>query len=250
MSNKIFNVYSGYYDLLYRDKNYLDEVAYLIDIFKRYQVTGNNLLEFGCGTGKHARILANKGYTVHGIELSADMLSRAEIVDGFTCAQGNITDISLGKRYDVVYSLFHVLSYQTANDQIHASFANAANHLHVGGLFIFDFWYTPAVYSQSPSVKVKRVADEKVEILRIAEPVARNNENRVDVHFTVFIKNLADESIQVVKENHPMRHFSLPEIDFLAEANGFVRVGAEEFNTGREPGDNTWGVCVILRRIK
>jgi hypothetical protein len=46
-----------------------------------------------------------------------------------------------------------------------------------------------------------------------------------------------------------MRHFSLPEIDLLANAHGFERVNTEEFLTGNPAGENTWGVCVTLKRI-
>jgi len=45
-----------------------------------------------------------------------------------------------------------------------------------------------------------------------------------------------------------MRYFSMPEIDMLAAWSGFERVAAEEFLTGKTPGDDTWGVCLILRR--
>jgi hypothetical protein len=45
-----------------------------------------------------------------------------------------------------------------------------------------------------------------------------------------------------------MRHFSLPEIDYLASQNGFKVLGAEEFLTGLKPSKNTWGVCLVLQK--
>lgn len=249
MNQNVFNAYTRYYDLLYSDKDYAGEAAYIQSLLTRYGISKGGLLEFGSGTGKHGRLLAAQGYTVHGIERSANMVSEAKAAHGFTCQQGDIASTTMGRTYDAVLSLFHVISYQTRNDQLQAVFANAAAHLNPGGLFIFDFWYSPAVYAQKPVVRVKRMADEQVEITRIAEPVIYPNENRVDVNYTIYARDLGTGAVQTLQEKHPMRHFSLPEIDILADEHGFETLAAEEFLTGDNPGESTWGVCVILKRI-
>jgi SAM-dependent methyltransferase len=249
MTETVFNAYSRYYDLLYRDKDYDGEAAYIQKLLTRYGIPKGNLLEFGSGTGKHGRLLAAQGYSVHGIERSVEMVAKAEAAPGFTCEQGDITSTSMGRTYDAVLSLFHVISYQTSNAQLQAVFANAVEHLNHGGLFIFDFWYSPAVYAQKPVVRVKRMADDQVEITRIAEPVIYPNENRVDVNYTIYSRELGAGSVQTLQETHPMRHFSLPEIDIVAGVHGFERIAAEEFLTGNDPSESTWGVCVILKRI-
>lgn len=245
----VFKAYSRYYDLLYRDKDYVGEAAYIQSLLARQGVTQGDLLEFGSGTGKHGRLLAEHGYRVHGIERSAEMVAQAGAVDGFTCQQGDICTVQMGRTYDAVLSLFHVVSYLTSNANVQAVFARAAEHLKTGGLFVFDFWYSPAVYAQRPAVRVKRMADEQVEITRIAEPVIYPNENKVAVNYTIYARDLASGSVQTLSETHPMRHFSLPEIDLLAESNGFMLIGAEEFLTGNPAGEDTWGVCVTLKRI-
>lgn len=249
MSEKVFNAYSRYYDLLYRDKDYPGEAAYIHSLLTRYAIPKGDLLEFGSGTGKHGCLLAAQDYTVHGIERSIDMVAVAEAAPGFTCQQGDIASTNMGRTYDAVLSLFHVISYQTSNAQLQAVFANAAAHLNHGGLFIFDFWYSPAVYAQKPVVRVKRMADDQLEITRIAEPVIYPNENRVDVNYTIYSRDLGTGGVQTLQETHPMRHFSLPEIDIMADVHGFERIAAEEFLTGNDPSESSWGVCVILKKI-
>lgn len=249
MTKKIFKSYSLYYDLLYRDKDYAAEANYIQNLLSRHQIFSGELLEFGSGTGKHGCLLASKGFTIHGIERSADMVAAAKIVPGFTCQRGDISNTNMGRQYDAVLSLFHVMSYQTSNDKLQAVYTNASRHLALGGLFIFDFWYSPAVYTQKPVVRVKRMADTQVEITRIADPEIIPNENRVDVNYTIYIRDLAAGDIQTLQETHPMRHFSLPEIDILAGQHGFERVHAEAFLSGEAPSENTWGVCAILKKI-
>lgn len=245
----VFNAYSRYYDLLYQDKDYVGETDYIQNLLVRYGIVQGNLLEFGSGTGKHGCLLAERGYYVHGIERSAEMVVHAAQCDGFTCMEGDICTVHLGRTFNAVLSLFHVVSYQVNNDALLSVFARASEHLVPGGLFIFDVWYSPAVYAQRPEVRVKRMADNNVEITRIAEPTIISNENRVDVHYTVFAHDVVSGEFSEFSEIHPMRHFSIPEMDTVAILCGFERVTAEAFLTGDTPSENTWGVCVILKKI-
>ena len=241
-----FDAIGRYYDLLYLDKRYDAEVAYVDGLLKIYGRKVQDLLEFGSGTGGHGRLLTQLGYKVTGIERSVQMLARARASDGFVCLQGDACTARLGRQFDAVIALFHVVSYQVRNKAVQALFARAAEHLTPGGLFIFDVWYSPAVNTQRPEVRVKRLEKDDLEITRIAEPIVYPNENRVDVCYTVFVREANSGEIQSFMETHPMRHFSLPELDLLAESAGFERVCAQEWLTGKEPSEASWGVCLVL----
>jgi len=244
----MFSNYSKYYDLLYQDKNYKKETDYLINILKKYKISSGNLLEFGSGTGKHGYLLAEKGYNVNGIELSAEMVSKSKAHPKFTCKQGDIAKVKVKQSFDVVFSLFHVISYQTNNNQINAVFNNASKHLKKEGLFIFDFWYSPAVYNLKPSVRVKRFQNKQFKIIRVAEPENLSDKNLVNINYTFFINDLVKDTQISFKETHTMRHFSLPEIDLLAEMNGLKCLESHEFLSKKKPSEETWGVCVVLKK--
>ena len=244
-----FGAYSTYYDLLYHDKDYNGETDYIHKTLSDFGVNDGDVLEFGSGTGKHGRLLAARGYKVHGIEFSQEMLDSAIEGNGFTCERGDICQIRLGRMYDAVISLFHVMSYQVTNENIKSALINAGNHLEEGGIFIFDFWYTPAVHKNVPSVRVKRFKNNKVNVTRIAEPVIHSTINSVDVNYSIFIHDIYSNDLSLIEEKHSMRHFSIPEIDLLSELTGFERIRTEEFLTGNDISDDTWGVCVVLRKI-
>lgn len=244
----LFDAYSRYYNLLYLDKDYAAEVDYLDRLLQRHGIGGKDLLEFGSGTGKHGRLLAERGYRVLGIERSAEMVAQTIPSNGFTCQQGDICTVRLGRSFDAVLSLFHVISYQTTNDAIKEVFARAAEHLRPGGLFVFDVWYSPAVHAQRPTVRIKRLEGEGVRITRIAEPKIHCNENQVDVNYSIFAEDLATGTVQTLTETHPMRHFSLPELSLLADMTGFERLAAEGFLTGAPPSEDTWGLCLVLKK--
>ena len=58
------------------------------------------------------------------------------------------------RKFNAVISLFHVVSYQVSNDELESVFFNAASLLDSDGIFVFDFWYSPAVYNNIPSVRI------------------------------------------------------------------------------------------------
>ena len=139
------------------------------------------------------------------------------------------------------------MSYQTTNEDVAAAFETARQHLNPGGVFIFDVWYSPAVLTERPDVRIKRMADDQTEITRLAEPVLHPNENRVDVNYHVFVRDIATQVVAELKETHPMRYFFKQEIELIAAHAKFQCQHAEEWLSGGKIGCNTWGVCFVLR---
>ena len=247
--NSVFKKYGDYYNLLYQDKDYEGEVNYIDKLITNFGQKKNELLEFGSGTGDHASFLTKHGYVVHGIERSLEMVALSKKSKGFTCEHGDITKINLGRSYDCVLSLFHVVNYQITNQQINSVFANAASHLNKGGLFIFDFWYSPAVYAQKPILRLKRVSNKIVKVTRIAEPIIYSNDNRVDIIYTFFLEDLITGSIHTFEEIHPLRHFNLLELDKCGANNNFELINSEEFMTSAKLSEQTWSACAVFRKI-
>ena len=71
----------------------------------------------------------------------------------------------------------------------------------------------------------------------------------MDVNYTFFVEDKANEQITYFKEKHPMRHFSSLEIEFFASVSGFKILHSEEWVTKKKPSDKTWGVCFVLKKI-
>lgn len=251
----LFKDYASYYDLLYKDKDYQKEANYVISLIGSSLPTAESILNLGCGTGKHDYIFAEKGYNVTGIDLSKEMVEMArkgieslELKGDLEFFEGDIRSLRLPKKYDVVLSLFHVVSYQTSNQDLLKALETAFLHLKPGGIFIFDCWYGPAVLSDPPVVRVKFLEDEHLEIKRIAEPVHHPNQNVIDVNYLLIIKNKRTTDYSEVKEKHPMRYFFIPELMMFFEKTNFKLVECKEWMTGKEPGINSWNVSFIIKK--
>jgi len=254
-SSAVFADYASYYDLLYHDKDYAAEAEYVAGLVRNCRPSTQSILELGSGTGIHASLLAEKGFNVHGIERSREMLARSlalaeKMTPGhgqLAFSPGDIRDIRLNKRFDAVISLFHVISYQTTSEDVTAAFETAKRHLKPGGIFIFDVWYGPAVLTQRPEVRIKRIMDDQNEITRLAEPMLHENENLVDVQYDVFVRDLGTNVVKELKETHLMRYFFKPEIDSLATLSGFTVQNVEEWYSAKPISTSTWSVCFCLR---
>ena len=258
MSEDVFQRYSAYYDLLYRDKDYAAEAAYVLRMLHSSVPTARTLLEFGSGTGRHGRLLADQRFDVFGVERSEMMAAAAKQSSGetkftrggkFDCIQGDIRTVNLGRTFDAVLSLFHVVSYQTSNSDLLHTFNSAARHLKPGGVFLFDVWHGPAVLRERPSVRVKRVEDDRTFLTRIAEPELDINAGVVTVRYSMLAESKVDRKLVKFGEEHRMRYLFPTEIDLLSRQSGFAIEQCEEFLTGNPASEGTWGVAYVLRKL-
>jgi SAM-dependent methyltransferase len=254
----VFDHYARYYDLLYRDKDYAAEADFVADLIRTHAPRAHTLLELGCGTGRHAELLARQAFATHGVDLSEGMLADAErrrgnlsdeLRERLAFSRGDVRGLRLGRQFDAVISLFHVMSYMTKPQDLERAFATARAHLAPGGIFLFDFWYGPAVLCDPPMVRVKRMFDDQLEVIRIAEPTLYPNENCVDVNYEVHIREKGTEMVNCLRERHRMRYLFLPEIRELLGRNGMEPLSFREWLTGKEPDCSTWNVTAVGRVV-
>lgn len=249
----VFDAYAAYYDLLYRDKDYAGEADYVQGLLRKFRPGAGRILEFGSGTGRHARLLAERGYAVRGVERSEVMLAAAKKARPrggaapVSFSRGDIRSCRVAGTFDAVISLFHVISYLPDNRDLRATLDNARRHLAPGGVFVFDFWYGPAVLTERPAVRVKRMEDDRCSVTRVATPSLDTEACTVDVHYEMLIVEKQSEKLTRVDETHRMRFLFLPEIAQFLETAGFQLEHAEEWMSGRKPSAATWGVCVVAR---
>ena len=252
-----FDLYSKYYDLLYEDKNYEQETNFIISEISLINSNARNILDLGCGTGKHAQLLAKNEISVYGVDNSKKMLLQAKenlnplpkiTKDLIFYEHNDIRKFKVNKTFDAVISLFHVMSYQITNTDLHQCILTAYNHLKKDGIFLFDFWYGPAVLSLKPSTKVKKLENNHIKVFRYAEPVNHYNKNVVDVNYSIFVENKLSKEIIRINEKHSMRYFFIPEIEEIIK-DKFKIVNSSVWLTKKSPNDKSWSCYVILQKI-
>ena len=242
-----FDNYSKYYNLLYRDKDYLEEIDYIDKKIKKYTLEADKIIELGCGTGIHAQFLSQKGYNVTGVDISKTMIEQARVRNpGVPFICNDIRNFSIAEKADVILALFHVMSYQTTNHALKATINNVYSHLKKDGVFLFDVWHGPAVLNIRPDVRIKRMKEDLLEITRIAEPKIDFDNNSVDVAYQVFVNN--NGTYSEICETHNMRFFFRLELEILLEQFDMEIVHSEEWLSESQPSENSWGVLYVVKK--
>jgi len=250
----VFGQYAEYYDLTYADKDYDSEAEFVHRLIQEHKPGAEFILNLGCGTGRHDCALARFGYSVRGIDISPQMLAVAQrhkdhlpgpVRPRLHFLQADIRHAHFDDRYDAVISLFHVLSYQTSDEDVRLTLNTAVEHLVPGGICLFDFWYGPAVLSSPPAARTKSVMDGGLRLERRTLPKLFPNENLVEVQFLFSASSGND--VQQFSETHRMRYFFGPEIRKLVEGVGLTVEKSGEWLTQRLPSVDTWSVYVLAR---
>ena len=251
---EVFQDYAYYYNAFYQDKDYKAEAATIGQLLKKYGHDIKYIINFGCGTGRHDLELAKLGYQCKGIDLSSMMVKIARENAGKEhCAISfEVADVRTygeERKYDAVISLFHVVSYQNANEDVLDTFRSARSLLDKEGILLFDVWYGPGVLSEKPSVRVKEIEDDKNKLLRIARPVMHDKENVVDVEYEVLVINKETSTVQSIKEVHNMRYFFTPELQMLLKQAGFELVTNIDCQTLGETDYSSWTSYFVARAV-
>lgn len=94
------------------------------------------ILDIGCGSGRDAHHLTNKGFTVDAYDLSPEMIQEAQKLTGLDIFQiGSAQNFKSDKTYDFAYSIACLLHLN--DDEFKMALINIFAHLNDGGSFYF-----------------------------------------------------------------------------------------------------------------
>lgn len=252
-----FGDYANYYNLIYRDKTYDGEVAFVLDRLSALRPDSPaTLLDLGCGTGRHAAEFARLGIDVTGVDLSDQMVAlgneelakRSDLPLTPVLTAGDARTVRLGRAFDAVVSLFHVVNYQTTEEALQAQFETAAAHLKLGGLFLFDFWHGPGVIMSPPENRLRHFEDDLLKVQRTVRADHDLGTHRVDVHYDIDVLNKVTQTRSSFQETHRMRYWFLPELRYFAKQAGLTAVAAGAWLETREPTRDDWTAWMAVRR--
>ncbi|GIO22063.1 class I SAM-dependent methyltransferase [Oceanobacillus sp. J11TS1] len=102
-----------------------------------------SIIDLGCGTGIITRKLAAAGYKMTGVDLSSDMLEKAQQeLDSLNTIKWMEADITALKHsnqhYDMAISCCDVMNYITDLESVERTFENVYRLLEADGVFFFD----------------------------------------------------------------------------------------------------------------
>ena len=135
-----FDTFARWYDG-FSDLGYYDDYARFIHraVSAQSDITVTDILDLGCGTGLLSSRLEKSGYSVIGIDDSAEMLSRARMAsETLLLTQQSITDFELYGTVDAIVCSLDGINYITDRQGLSDCFWCVNNYLNPDGVFIFD----------------------------------------------------------------------------------------------------------------
>ena len=144
-----------YYEIAF-DMNRKQEVDFLVHCFRRYSRRGvKTVLDIACGTGPHLIRLAERGYRMSGLDLSAENIDflrerlLAKGLAGVTLHVADMTRFRLPRPVDAAICMQDSQGHLLTNDAILAHLRCVRRALRPGGLYVFDrymcsSWTDPA----------------------------------------------------------------------------------------------------------
>lgn len=240
--------YAKLYEIIYANKDYSYEVSVVQELLKEISPNTLSLLDFGCGTGKHATLFSKAGFQVTGIDRSNAMLDKAKDADpGNQSIYLHINDANKIKdsSIDATMSLFDVFSYLVCDNDIKDFFELILKKSKVSSPLIFDFWYLPAVIHLKPKTRKKLFLQDNRSITRITEPIFDISTSQVKAKHEFFLKE-NNEFVDCFSETHTMRCFTKNEIIRMLDDFGYrlIRFGTWQKPLS-EPTLLDWSVLAI-----
>jgi SAM-dependent methyltransferase len=192
----LYDSFAQYYDAVVGPRG--DVAEYLHRLIRRYHPKAKTVLELGCGSGSMLTLLA-KHYTTVGIDSSKAMLQLAKRkAPKATLIHGDITDFSLGRRFDVVLCPFDTINHVTSFQAWKKIFSLTHRHLAPGGVFIFDVNTEHKMEGYRNDPVNADVVENQVSIVQ----VSRSKRFHYTVHLKLF-KRLAGKTFTLHEMNLP-----------------------------------------------
>jgi SAM-dependent methyltransferase len=209
------------YDLLYEaQKDYPAEAALLSGMIRERLPEARTVLDVGCGTGAHAVALRDQGFEVDGVDLEPVMIDRARqrCPEG-TFTVGDMSDLDLPGRYDVIVTLFSSIGYVKTESGLRATLQGMRRHLVDGGLVLIDPWFEPGDLTDG-YVNARSETEPGRAVCRVSRTVILGSVSRLEFEYLV---GTAD-GIERRSEIHDLGLFTQEQMENALEAAGFSAI--------------------------
>jgi len=214
----MFSESAQLYDLIYSSfKDYPAEAELIAERLRRERPGCRTVLDAACGTGEHARLLAEAhGFEVDGIDIEPALveIARAKHPAGrFFVA--DMVDFTLPRRYDAVICMFSSIGYLKTLDRVTAALGCLAAHLANGGILLVEPWFTPGVMEDGGTATVEAASGD----VRVRRDARVQIEGRLSrVHFDYTVEDA--DGTRRLSESHELGLFTVDEM-----RQAFTRAG-------------------------
>lgn len=224
-----YTTMASFYDDFYSKKDYKKEVEFILNFANG---KSSCILDAGCGTGNHAKLLGNLGYRVKGFDKSEEMVAVANCKMPNTFSVGDVLNYNDGEKYDLIISFFAVFNHLKNYKKVKIALINLKKNLKENGKIILDL-HNP----QSDGKKIDEV-NNGVRVMKWRCCKLLKKE---------FSKITYKCDGGVFKTKHVFKIFDLDKLKKIAYSVGFAKVNLyENYNVGKEGAITSKNIQLVL----
>jgi SAM-dependent methyltransferase len=183
MEEGLYTEHPELYDAIQSGWDYDRDVAFVLDALAHHGVSGERLLEVGCGTGEHTRRLVEADYEVTAVDPHDGMLSVARAKCGADFRRTGLPELGVEGTFDAAVAVRRVLNHLPPGELLPALRA-LGDRLADGGVLVFDNSPLPSE-GNCPALDVGRTESGTYEYARVAHHVPTDG-GRLEWHEVVF----------------------------------------------------------------
>jgi len=204
---------SSFYHQLYANRDENEAAAFIDELVNELAPTVHSkMLDLGCGSGRHSKYLASKGFDVTGIDLASSSIRQAKRWEnGKLRFYRHDMRVPFGRSvFDLVFNFFTSFGYFDDPSEDHQVINNIYSALTPGGMLVMD-------YINPVPAERKLVANEEKEIDGIIYNISRWTNG------THFFKKIRIENMAMgepVEHIERVKKFSVDDFQNLFTANG------------------------------
>ena len=211
------------YDRLMVDVPYTEWARYYAELLQLYGVRpGARCVECACGTGNLTIPLARLGYSMVGMDLSAEMLNRAQQKareQGMTLpfVRMDMRHLSVQRPVDAVLATCDGPNYLLTEHDLSTFFDRAMAALRPGGVLAFDV-STPFKIAQALGDQSFTTSEE--DLVYIWQGQYHEHKHTLEIHLDAFIQE-SSGLYKRIQEDQCQRAYTREELSNLLQISGF-----------------------------
>ena len=206
----MFAASAEFYDVIYFGfKDYVAEAARLTDLIRQVVPHAHTILDVGCGTGEHARLLTDThGFAVDGLDLDPAFvrIAQRKLPKG-SVFEGDMMSFHLTRQYDVILCLFSSIGYVRTIENVRRTLERFRAHLTSDGAIIVEPWFPPGVL-ESGRISVQNAQADGVTVCRMSHVEVDGHLSRL--HFEYLVGR--PTGIEHASEVHELGLFTTEEL--------------------------------------
>ncbi|MGZ9584971.1 class I SAM-dependent DNA methyltransferase [Paenibacillus marinisediminis] len=241
------------YDRLMADMPYEAWTAFAIAAWEHYGLQPRTVADLGCGTGSVALPLAERGFSVIGIDLSETMLSIArekEMRSGrmrgavqWVCQ--DMREWEAPELVDSVISFCDSINYLTEPEDVTAVIQRTYNQLQPGGLFLLDM-HLERQFEQYAAEQPFTLDEGDIAYIWYSEYDEKRKQ--IEHQLTIFVEDEDSGRYDRIDETHTQRVYSPEWVVQELKAAGFRDVDLYGEFKLEQPDDTTGRLFIAARK--